>query len=256
LYDSIQAALYTYPFEGDSAEKGWSKSTVIYLIENRDKVYRTIRGMVKNMRCIINSYDVDDLYQEILEYMSSCEDYDVSKAYSKRGDGTIVGIEGYVHSCVKFCIKRYITRNYRITKNHIDNIVKDEAGDDNSIFNYIPDQKSYTQYSDKLLSIEEICKNSEEKRYKFGMDIFTMFYVAMVLEKIDKRHKMKEVITALNIIGKELEDTRIRAERDGIASEIARAVALTNLEKAIEEIGKYVYGKESIDKLIEFVVLT
>lgn len=254
MHDSIQTALSSPLFEDDSVEKGWLKSTVVYLVENRERVYKTIRSMVKNMRGIINSYDIDDMYQEIVEYMSVCEDYDICNAYSRRCDGNIVGIEGYVHSCIKFCIKRYITKSYKIAKNHVDAVIRDDDGDETSLLDYMPDKQSYTQYSDRLLNIGEICKNNEEKRYEFGVDIFTMFYIGLVLEKIDKRHKITDIMKSINVIGKELDETRIRAERDGIAVEMARAITKTDIDTAINEIGNYVYGKKSIDKLIEFTV--
>lgn len=81
----------------------WEKSTIKYVLENKNKVYRVIRSYTKNM-ISVNSMDIEDIYSNLLEYLGKANDYehDIVGIH-----GSIVSLESYVYTSILFCCKRY-----------------------------------------------------------------------------------------------------------------------------------------------------
>lgn len=246
----LSRLLYCPLMEEDKQLIGWSKSTIDFVTQNKPRIYKSIRGIVKNINSSLNHQDIDDIYQEVINYMYGCDDYDVYKAYERSSSGVIVSLDGYVHSCIKFCVRRYATKSYNNDRNVVHDTIREEGGKELSIFDSIADKHTDEQFSSSSYNLEEACKDNEYKRYRFGVDIFMIFYIRLVLEHQHKSDKYKEVLTIFGISSKDVDRAHREANRDGMALELAKGVSAVELDEAIRIIGNYTYSADKIVALI------
>ena len=104
---SLSNLVYSPLKEEEKQLAGWSKATIDYVLNNKTKVQTSIRGIAKSLNKVLQKTDVDDAYMEILHYLYQSDDYNISKAYERSNNvGSIVSLDGYVHSCIKYCVIR------------------------------------------------------------------------------------------------------------------------------------------------------
>lgn len=248
---SLSKLVY-YPLkEEDKQLAGWSKTTIDYVLANKTKVLTSIRGIAKSFNKILQKADVEDVYMEILDYLYSCDDYNISKAYERSSNvGVIVSLEGYVHSCVKFCVIRYVTNQFNAEKPIVREFIKDDEGKELSLFDTIPDS-SETNYLDFCYSLESICKAYESQRYQYGPDLFQIWFIRLQTIINNKNDRYKDILAILGISKKDISIIEKETDMDGAMISIAKAVTLIGVEEASDVIRKYTYSADKIQKVIE-----
>jgi len=246
----LSQILYSPLKEEDRALTGWSKSTVDYILTHKTKVCNTIRGIAKGLTKILQKADVENIYQEILIYMHTCDDYNISKACERSSTGMIVSLEGYVHSCIKFCVIRYVTKNFDIEKNEVSDITKDEDGKELSKFDTIADVRNHG-YEDYCYEIKEICRSYESERYQFGPDIYQIWYVRLLTMVYKKENSYIDILTVLGVSKPDISNVQKASNYDGAMLSIARAISIVGIESALDIIREYTYSADKIQRVVE-----
>lgn len=249
---SLQSLVYSPLMEEEKNLTGWSKSTIDYVLNNKNKIQTSIRGIAKSLNKILQKTDVEDVYMEILDYLYSCDDYNISKAYERSSNvGAIVSLEGYVHSCVKFCVIRYVTTGFNIEKGIVRESIKDDNGKELSLFDTIPDSNGTKAYTDMNYNLEDVCRAYESQRYSFGPDIFQIWFIRLQTMVHNKQDRFRDILTVLGISKKEMTQIEKMNDSDGAMFSIARAVTLLGIEESLEVLREYTYSADRIEKVIE-----
>ena len=236
--------------EEEKSLTGWSKTTIDYVLKNKSKVKSSIRGISKNLNKVLQSSDVEDVYMELLKYLYNCDDYNISKAYERSSSGAIVSLEGYIHICTKYCVKRYITDLYKIEKNVIREYTKDNDGKEMSLFDTISDNSGEISYSNIAYQLDTICKSFEYQRYLFGPDLFQIWFIRLQTIIHNKQDRYKDILSILGISKKEISRIEKETDKDGAMISIAKAVTLIGVDDAVKVLRKYVYSADRIEQVI------
>lgn len=249
---SLSELVYSPLKEEEKQLTGWSKSTIDYVLHNKTKVQTSIRGIAKSLNKMLQHTDIDDIYMEIINYLYSCDDYNISKAYERSSNvGVIVSLEGYVHSCIKFCVIRYVTKHFKEEKSLVRDDVQDEDGKELSIFDAIADTKTEDAFLSMSYQLGSICKAYESQRYAFGPDIFQIWYVRLQTILYNKQDNYKDILTVLGISKKEIAQVEREANRDGVMLSIAKAITLIGPEEAVDILKDYTYYADKIEQVIK-----
>lgn len=245
----LESVLVAPLMEQPKSVQGWQKSTIDFAWNHKSKVMSIIKSAAKKSSKILTAADYEDIFMECIAYMFNCDDYDISKAYT----GTsIVSLDGYVFTCVKYCTLRYITNVYKDEQHIQRDLVKvDEDGKEYSIFDTIADEKNGINIDGMMYKLDSICKTYEYQRYMLGADIFQLWFVRLKTIACGKRDKYEAIITVLGISKKNLATAERNAVSDGIMTNIAKAISLVGIDKAIDILRKYTYCASKIEKTIE-----
>lgn len=239
------------PFmEEAQSVSGWSKSTIDYISNNKSKVVKIIRGIAKGRsRKILQTADIEDIYSEILMYLYKCDDYNISKAIERSNNGTVVSFEGYINSCIKFCVIRYLTNSYNISKEHVKGYVN-EDGKELSIFNIVSDDRSMSEFDSILYDLRQQCKLCEHIRYRYGPDMYLMWYIRLLTLVNGKNEIYKDVLNILGISKKELTKIEKRSKEDEVMINLARAINKAGIAESINILEEYVHSAPKIKEVV------
>lgn len=246
--DNLSCLIYSPLMEESQPVTGWSKATIEFVTNNKTKILNSIRGIGKSLnKQFLQKADIDDIYMEILQYLYTCDDYNVEKAFERSNNaGVVVSLEGYVHSCVKYCVLRYLTDKYKKEKPLISDYVK--GREELSIFDTIPDKNKPDINSQT--DLREICENIKSKRYAYGVDVYQIWFIRLKTMSINKNDKYHEILDVLNISTKDVSFVE-KSDTEGIMMSIAKAVTLIGVDMSLDIIRKYVYSAKNIEKVIE-----
>lgn len=247
----LSGLVYAPLKEEEKQLAGWSKSTIDYVMENKTKVFKAIRGIAKGRGKVLQKADVEDIYIEIVQYMYHCDDYNIEKAIERSSrEGVIVSLEGYVHSCIKFCVIRYITEQYKNEKHTVRDSIKDEDGKELSLLDTIKDDK-IDDFTAMTFDLAEMCKAYECQRYSFGPDIFLIWFVRLQTLLKNKTDTYKDILNILGISKKEISQVEKRVARNDVMTSLARAITATGIEKSSDIIRGYTYYADRIEEIID-----
>lgn len=251
MSSNLSELVYTPLMEEEKQLAGWSKSTIDYVLNHKTKVNAAIRGIGKSLNKILQKSDIEDIYMEVLDYLYTCDDYNISKACERSSNaGVIVSLEGYVHSCIKFCVIRYVTNMFNTEKTLVRESIKDEGGKELSLFDTIPDRRD-AGYSDFGYQLDSICKAFESQRYQYGPDIFQIWFIRLQTMICNKSDRYKDILTVLGISKKDIATIEKEADYDGAMISIAKAITLIGIEDAVEIIRNYTYSADKIQRVVE-----
>lgn len=251
MSSKLSTLVYSPLMEEEKQLAGWSKSTIDYVLAHKTKVTTVIRGIGKSLNKILQKSDIEDIYMEILDYLYTCDDYNISKACERSSNvGVIVSLEGYVHSCVKFCVIRYVTNMFNTEKSLVRDDIKDDEGKEMSLFDTIPDRKD-TGYNDFGYQLDTICKSFESQRYQYGPDIFQIWFIRLQTMICNKSDRYKDILTILGISKKDIANIEKEADYDGAMVSIAKAITLIGVEEAVKIIRNYTYSADKIQRVVE-----
>ncbi len=246
--------IYSPLLEEDKTVDSWDKLTIDYIYKNKSEVYKIINGIVRRTRKRpLQEVDIDDIFSEIVIYLYKSDDYNINKAIDNSKNGTIVSLEGYVNSCIGYCVMRYLSKMYNKNKNVINDSYINMGDSGNvSMFDYIPDNTYDEEVEDRWLDLEQQCKIHEHSRYKYGHDIFLIMYVRLLTLSKGLNGKYNEILNILGINRKELSNIEEEALRDseGIVTDITKAITNIEIDDAILVLEKYVHSAKNIKNVI------
>jgi hypothetical protein len=250
---SLSETIYS-PLKENEELTGWSKETINYTYNNKSKVCSQIRGIGKSHNKILKRYEIEDIYQNLLIYLFTYEDYNISKACDRIEEGVVLSLEQYVHTCIKFCVLRYITEQYKYEKPLVREYSKTNETDDQelSIFDTIADKKA-SKYEEIEYDLDTICKMYESHRYEYGIDIFQVWFVRLETIAHNKKDKYSEIIKQLGISANDVANLEKKSDTSGAMLSIAKAVSIIGVEQAIEVLKKYTYASDIISKVITII---
>lgn len=251
MSSNLSEILYYPLMEEEKQLAGWSKSTIDYVLNNKTKVSTAIRGIGKSLNKILQKADIEDIYMEILDYLYTCDDYNISKACERSSNaGVIVSLEGYVHSCIKYCVIRYVTNMFNTEKSLVRDCIKDEEGKELSLFDTIQDTRDIG-FDDFGYQLDSICKAFESNRYQYGPDLFQIWFIRLQTIICNKSERYVDILTILGISKKDINTIEKETNYDSAMISIAKAITLIDIEEAVEVIRKYTYSADKIQRVIE-----
>ena len=247
----IEMLIYCPPMEESGEDvTGWDKSTIDYVSTHRSKIYSKIRGIAKNIRRNnIQTSDIEDIYEELLVYLYKSDDYNITKAMERSSTNTIVSLEGYLNVCIKYCVVRYCTDMYNEEKSRVAETVFDDEGKTLSLFDTIPDTRSY-DHENVIYDLEALCRSCETLRYKYGPDLYLVWYVRLLTLKSDNDSLYKDILSVLGISKRELSNIEKYAADDDLLVSLAKAIDVIGIEQAIKIVRPYVFSAKKIDETI------
>lgn len=239
--------------EEDIPELNWNKSTITYVINNKTRVMNSIRSVVKAVyKSQLQLTDLEDIWSEVVQYLYRCSDYDIEKAMEcseRNGSQTILTLEGYVNSNIKYCVKRYVSNMYTREKDIIKESVNDEDGRDGRILDMVADKESEGLYDEICYDAESALKSLESKRYRYGADIYLVLYVRYLTFNKQETY-YRQVLDILGIARKELSELERKISYDEDILNTAKALSLEDRETAKNQIRRFVYSAKLIDRAI------
>lgn len=215
----------------------WDKLTIDYAIKHKSKIEEHIR---KVKYCY--GYEVDDIYEELIEYLHKGKDYEIG--YINTEDGTAMTLEGYVKMCVNNCIKRYFTNKYQEGNKIVNIHTIGDMENSNNIEN-IMDKETDLDYEKIILDINSCLKALEYKRYKYGFDLYLLMFIRYITLGNNELYNM-----ACNILIGEIFNIN-DIERDIDFKEVIRVLANLSKVDVIKELSNYVYGCRDILHILE-----
>lgn len=246
---NLQLLVYSPLIEEEQSVSGWSKSTIDYINQNRSKVIKTVKGIAKSIsKQTLQVADIEDIYSEILMYLYKCDDYNLSKAIERSSSGSIVSLEGYVNSCIKYCVIRYITTAYKVDKETVREYT-DKDGKELSIFDTISDAKA-SDFENLMFDLDQQCKISEHIRYKYGPDIYLIWYVRLLTMSNGTEEAYKDILNVLGVSKKELLNIEKSAYQDDIMKNFAKSISNSGIDKSINILEEYVYSANKIKEVV------
>lgn len=248
----IEMLVYCPPMEeGNENVTGWDKETIAYVAKNKSKVYSQIRGISKGLRKHnLQPTDVDDIYSEVLMYLYSCDDYNLSKAIERSSSDKIVSLEGYLNTCIKYCVVRHCTLMYKDEKEIVHDVVNDDDGKELSILDNIADSSSKEHMDTMLYDLEALCRSCEAIRYKYGPDIYLVWFVRLLTLGCKNKDLYKDILSILGISKKELSNVERYANDDELLISFAKAVDISGVEESIKIIRPYVFSYRKIENAV------
>jgi len=247
----MMALFYCAPFEeAEDFNSIWEKQTIEYVIKNERKMLEHIRCLLAEHR-IYQNIEVEEVYSNLIHYLSQTSDYCIEKAQELSKNGSVFTVEGYVKILAKYVVKRYVAERYkRYKKIYYSNNTNDED-DEIDLISNIKDEKAHLIYDDIGYEIEEILKSYQYIRYRYGVDIFLLIYIRLL---VSNDTLYKNILEVFGINKKKLKEIEEFIRHDDEILTILKAIAFIEEQKAIECIEKYIYGsknlKENIKKLM------
>lgn len=239
--------VYSPLMEEEQPLVGWSKQTISYVTKHTKIVHNYIRGIAKLRGKLLSEQDVDDIYSELLQYLYQCDDWNLSKAYERSGSKSIVTLPAYVHVCTKFVTIRSVTKYYEHENNTVRDVVKENDGKELSIFDKIADTRVGDIIDGLTYNLENLCKSYEGIRYKYGPDLFQIWYVRLKTIQAEKQDKYSEILSVLGVSKKDV----VKLKNSDVMTSIAKAVSTHQLEESIKILANYVYSVNRLDRIIE-----
>lgn len=248
----IEMLVYCPPMEeGNEDVTGWDKETIAYVASHKSKVYAQIRGIAKNIRKHnLQTTDVEDIYSEVLMYLYNCDDYNISKAVERSSSNNIVSLEGYLNVCIKYCVVRYCTTMYKEEKETIHEVISDDDGKELSILDNIADKASCDRMDTMMYDLVSLCKCCESIRYKYGPDIYLVWYIRLLTLNKNNNNLYKDILSILGVSKRELSNVEKYACEDELMTTFAKAVDLSGVDEAIKIIRPYVFSAKKIEDTV------
>ena len=236
----------------EESNTGWSKDTVRYVMNHSSKIKRQIRSLARGYRKNgLQTADIEDIYTDLVLYLYKSSDYDIEKAESrsKSPTGEIVSIEGYITSCTKCCVMRACKNLGEYDSIRVSDTVKSEDDNDLSIFDSIYDEKDNINIDHMIYDIKALCKSYEPIRYRFGPDLYLVWFVRLLTANDKEGNTFKNVLEVLGISRREINQLNKFNDESAMLS-LARAINLYGIKKSLKEIRKYVYSANLVEKTV------
>lgn len=215
----------------------WDKLTINYAIKNKSKIEEHIH---KVRHCY--DYEVDDIYEELIEYLHKGKDYDIS--YINSEDGTSMTLENYVNMCANYCIKRYFTRKYNENSKFV-NIYSIGDMENNNCIENIMDLHTDEEYEKASLDIYSSLKSLEYKRYKYGCDIYLLMFIRYLTLGDNSLYDIVH-----NILIGDICNCNSAIEKDTDFKTAIKLLANSTTDEAIKYLSSFVYGYKDILNII------
>ena len=105
--------------------------------------------------------------------------------------------------------------------------------------------------TDSEYELDSVCKSFEHLRYKFGVDIFTVWYIRLKTILEHKEDKQEIILRLLGIDKRFLNKLNSDTSRDGVMISIARGVTQIDTNRALDIIASYTFGVKSLARVVE-----
>lgn len=248
----IEVLIYSPLMEDDSESvTGWEKDTIRLCLDSKSKIYKQIRGAAKGLGKITLSHsDLEDIYEELLMYLYKSDDYNLNKALERSRTDQMVTLEGYINTCIKYCVARHCTTSYKEDKIVLhDNGSTDDDGKEYSLLNNIPDTRPLDDMDTVMYDLENLCRTCEGQRYMGqDTDIYQVWFIKLLTEGMPQDTYLR-ILDILDISKKELSSIRT-SDNDGMMAAFAHAIHICGTDRAKQIIRKYVFGAKQIEDTI------
>ena len=233
--------------------EGWDKATVNYAMTHKRWVENTIRTACKSHtfgRKTLNKAEVEDIFSEVLDYLYRTRDYDLNYAHSQTDEGTFISVRSYVGKLIQAVTKRMLKIDLDIE----DNLVRDvtnEDGDELCIVDTCPDMETVREIESSEISLIDLCEEYQHVRYKNQADLFSVMYIRLKTQYVGKSDKFNEILEAIGIDKRCLE--QLRVTQGNAMRALALAVTSIGIDEALEILTDYTFAVNILDNVIDLV---
>lgn len=248
-YEELKGLVHSPLKEDEGVVVGWDKSTVKYVLDNKNKVMRFIKHHGRKLKYNITQMDIDDIYSVLLLHLHDSGDYDIERAFNY-DEGRLLSLEGYINSCINNCCKRTLISEYNHTKQNISESLHDDEGNEMSLFDMAPDTTGKGTLDDIGYNLEEMCKTYECERYSLGVDIFQIIYIKLETMKHGKADKYIEILDLLGTSKQELNMLLDKIEDGDAFTSIVKAASMVSIEDALDIIKGYTFCAERLERTV------
>lgn len=232
--------------------KTWSKSTIFWVTDekNKRKTMAKIRSMSRNKGLYLQPIEVDEIFMQLLEYLYAYEDYSIDKAV--RSDNEVVTLEGFINSCLKFCIKRYRSGYFMEKSAVIPDTVRGGDDEEFSLFDTVADD-SNRKFDESIYVLEDICKQYECERYRYGVDMYMLFFIRLLTIQVNKENRYEEILINLEVPKDLLSVIESKAIMDGPIHSIVKASTLVDIEEAVNTLERFTYSARMLREVVDAI---
>lgn len=236
---------------------GWDKETITYAIENESYIKNSIKNTInRKYKSLVGLDDVGDIYSNSLIYLYNVKDYDINHAVVDKANGEqyVVTLDDYVFSAVINSIKRYMTEKYKIKQLEVPNEIKRaDENEVNSILDLIAVEDKEMDYVGNLVDLKQHCKQNESQRYKYGIDIYQLWFVGLLTIKNNLKDGYEDIMNILGYDKKTLKEIYKQLEEsdDELVIDFALAINIAGIDESIEIIKEFVYSAKNIERAVE-----
>lgn len=243
--------VYSPLIEEDIQDDGWGKSTISYATQYKTKCLQSIRGISRGFGKTLQKAELEDLYSGLIVYLYGTEDYDVSKAVERSSkEGSIVSLEGYVHSCIRYYILRQLNQVDKKQPHTVPESQKDTDGKEVSLFDRIASDTSQERFEDYDYNLKDICELYEPKRYAYGADLFQIWFIRLLTMKYNKNDLFVEIMNVLGISKKDINFLSKLSNTEETMNSFARAITISGVDKAIDILRHYTFSADKLESVI------
>ena len=224
---------------------GWDKETIHYLQKNEDSIKKYLYRYLRKKRAD-SVVDPDDLIGELYMALYTGRDYELEKAIKE--DGEIIPVEGYVKAWGGFVALKAISKAFSSEKGI--SRPKRIGEEEYSPLDSVKDGTSVEQMDNIAYDLEDICEMCEPHRNRYGVDIYTLFYVRLMIgNESGSEEKYVRALEGLGIRKRDIEEFQESSRRDDHVLSIAKAVNKCG-ERSLSIIERYVYAADRIKNLV------
>lgn len=245
--------VYNPLMEDDDSQFGWDKETVTYTKENKEAIKKKIMLMGIKSNYKIQHIEADDIYEKLLLFFYSSQDYSLEKAYEQYDETERVSsFDNFINKCIGFCIKRYVSNRGEYEKQLVKNVVYDVSGNETSIFELIGDGSAEATLTGVLDDdFDSVCKQLLWRRYALGVDIFQVMFVKIISSIYNKPQAGDAVLEKLGGSRKAVKELcEQESKNSDLMLSFAKHISNNNTADVIRILRKYVYGADIIERAI------
>lgn len=250
--------IYSGLLEESVGKNSWDKLTIAWINENEKKVKSYINKVgyciKKSAMC---SGDVDDILSLVVMNLYEKEDYIQSKAVGK--NGYLISLEDYVLKITRDRTLRYMLEQIKENSHRANNTYEDKDGKEKNIIDQlgdkgeedvdqIGDSKAYQELNKQFYNLDELLELYEYKRYKYGIDLYTVLLVRLTTNVADRDYLYDSMLELLGVDVKHMENVERKIHGDEMLMDIVKGITMLETWDAIDMLREHVpCGREIVD---------
>lgn len=241
--------VYSGLLEENKCNSSWDKQTIYWITQNEKKVKGYINKVGYNIkRKALCSGDVDDIFSDVRLRLYEKEDYIESKAIGR--NGYIITLEDYVLKITRDTTMRSILKQIEESSNIANTIYEDKDGNKKDFIDLIGDERATKEFEREIYKLNDMLNSYEYKRYKYGIDTYTILLVRLVTNVSGKDNLYQSSLELLGYDIEHLDKIERKAFNDEMLMDIIKSITVLDTWDAIEMLRQHIYcGQEIIDMI-------
>ena len=236
-------------FREQPTTNGWDKEIVRYTMAHEDAVRKVIQHTLARSPQVTSNDTIDEIMAEMYKKLYTISDFnqDTAALLSEKNRKRIT-LESYVGTIAKRCAQSHIAKLYednRASANKEIYVNEDETLD---IMDILSDNKAEIDYNRSTCVLDSQLKLMEPYRYAYGMDFFLYLYIRLHGLEENKSQSILELFSIFPCHVTTLHNGVKNSTK--VKNRIQELAAASNM---LAILGKYIYNKDGVDRVIQHI---